>query len=267
MHNWCIRTFYRQRRQQHSHCPFLRMSVNGAWTIFGLASWIIYVQIGCRHPFNRYWLPLLRKTTVTCSLPHPDNDRQRSVNDFQLRILGNLCPNWLQTPIYQILAAFTGKNNSDMLPAASWEWASAERQLFWLLHICWSRHRTDLHIHKVIIHRPYMQKYNLSKVKHWFQISWYCMLQSMQKHILGCWKRDSDKILLTYSKNKSLNWIDGWTHWVTCWQPTQFRQVGSLPSNGTQVDSSGLLTTRTASLATVQVGLKPGPGVTVRNRC
>ena len=87
--------------------------------IFNFTSWIIYVRIGCRHPFIRYWLPLLKKTTATCSLQHRDNECQWSVNYRKLRILGNLCSDWLQTSIYHILAALPGKNNSDMLPAAS----------------------------------------------------------------------------------------------------------------------------------------------------
>jgi len=67
----------------------------------------------------------------------------------------------------------------------------------------------------------------------------------MQKHILGSWKRDFDKILFTYSKSKSLHWIYRWTRWATQWQPAQFKCVGSLPLNCTRVDSSGIWTTRT----------------------
>jgi len=62
----------------------------------------------------------------------------------------------------------------------------------------------------------------------------------MQKHVLGCWKHDFDRMLLTCSKNMILNWIYGWTCWVTHWQPAQFRQVGSLPLNHTRVDGSWL---------------------------
>jgi len=95
------------------------MSVNAASTMISFASWVIHVPIGCRHPFHRYWQPLLGKTTATCSLPHPENECERSVNNLKLRILGNLFSDSLQQYMYQILAAFTGKNNSDMLPAAS----------------------------------------------------------------------------------------------------------------------------------------------------
>jgi len=118
-----------------------------------------------------------------------------------------------------------------------------------------------------MIDRPDRSKYTILKVKHQFQINWYCKLQSMQQHIIGCWKRDFDKILLTNSKNKNLIWIYEWTRWVTRCQPTQCRWVASLPSNHTRVVGSGWLTTRTANLAIVQWSPGPGPKVKVRNSC
>jgi len=66
----------------HGPCPILRMSVNGASTIFSCAFWQICVLVGYRHPFFRHWLPLLAKTTVACSLPHPAKEHQQSINDF-----------------------------------------------------------------------------------------------------------------------------------------------------------------------------------------
>jgi len=68
-----------------------------------------------------HWQLLLAKEKATQSLPHSENESQRSVNYFQLRILDNLFSDWLQTSIHQILAAITGKNYSDMLAAASGE--------------------------------------------------------------------------------------------------------------------------------------------------
>jgi len=111
------------------------------------------------------------------------------------------------------------------------------------------------------------KKYNIPKVKYRFQINLYCKLQSIQKHIIGCWKRHFNIIQLTNSKNKSLIWIYRWTRWATRWQPAQFRRVGSLPLNRTRVDGSVLLTTGTANLATVRFGAGLGPEVTVRNHC
>jgi len=121
--------------QRHAPGRIWKMNVNGASTIVSFASWVIYVPIGWRHPFIRYWQPLLGKTTATCSLPHRENEGQWSVNYCQLCILGNLCSDWLETSIYQLLAAITGKNNSDMVPAASWKWAWTERQHLKLFHI------------------------------------------------------------------------------------------------------------------------------------
>jgi hypothetical protein len=58
------------------------MSVNGASSNYSFATWVIYVPIGCKHPFARYLQPLLTKITVTRSLPHPENASQWSINSF-----------------------------------------------------------------------------------------------------------------------------------------------------------------------------------------
>ena len=95
----------------------------------------------------------------------------------------------------------------------------------------------------------------------------YCKLQSMQTHIIGCSKRDFNKIILTNSNNKSHIQIYGWTHWATRLQHAQLRRVGNLPSNRTRDDGLGLLQTWTAKLATVRFGPGPGPEMTFRNNC
>jgi hypothetical protein len=63
-----IGSLYWEKLQRHASCRILRMSVKGVSTIFSFESWLIYVPIGCRHPFIKYWQPLLAKTTVKCSL-------------------------------------------------------------------------------------------------------------------------------------------------------------------------------------------------------
>jgi len=108
-----------EKLQQHAPCRILRMSVNGLSTILSLAFWAIYGPIGWRYPFIRYWPPLQGKTTAECSLPDPENEYQWSDMNFLLRILGNLCSDQLLISIYKILAAFTAKNSSDMLPTTS----------------------------------------------------------------------------------------------------------------------------------------------------
>jgi len=104
-------------------------------------------------------------------------------------------------------------------------------------------------------------------VKHRYQIDRYCKLHNMQKRIIGCWKCDFDKILLTNCNQNSHIWIYNWTPSVTGWQPAQFRRVRIIPSNHIRVDSSDFLHTRTAILETVRFGPRPRHEVTVRNRC
>jgi len=89
----------------------------------------------------------------------------------------------------------------------------------------------------------------------------------IQKHIIGCWKRDFDQILSTNYKNKSLIGIYRWTCWANHWQPTQSRWVGRFPSSCTEVVISGLLHTRATNLAKVWFGPVPGPKVMVQHRC
>jgi len=66
-----------------------------------------------------YWPPLDAKTEATHSLPNPENERQSSINDFKSCIVGNPTGDWLETSINQKLAAFRGKNITQMLPAPS----------------------------------------------------------------------------------------------------------------------------------------------------
>jgi hypothetical protein len=110
MHNGRIGSVYWQKGQQHSHHPILSISVNGVSTIFSCASWVSYVCTGCRHPFMRYWQPLLAKTTVTCSLPYPENERQLSVNSFKTCICCNQGITWIFACTTRLLTALLGKN-------------------------------------------------------------------------------------------------------------------------------------------------------------
>jgi len=110
IHLWDIGSFYWQKQQRHAPCSILTMSVNGASTIFSFASWVSFVPIRCRHPFMRYWQPLQAKTTVTCSLCHPENERQRSVNSFRTCIFRNQGIAWIFACISVLLSALLGKN-------------------------------------------------------------------------------------------------------------------------------------------------------------
>jgi len=82
-------SLYLGKPQRHAPCRIVRMSVNGVSTIFSFASRVIHLLIGCRHPFMRYWQPVLAKTRGRGSLPHPENERQWSVNRFSCCIFRN----------------------------------------------------------------------------------------------------------------------------------------------------------------------------------
>jgi len=86
------------------------MSVNRAAIIFSFTHWVIYVPIGCRHPFMRYWQPLDPKTTWTCSLPNPENERQQRVNSFRWWKFGNQGIVWIFARMTVLLTALAGTN-------------------------------------------------------------------------------------------------------------------------------------------------------------
>jgi len=111
MHNGRSGSCYMQKRSQRGHHHFLSMIVNRASTIFGFASWIGYVPIGCRNQFMRYWQPLLARTTATCSLRHAENEHQRSVNSFRTCIFHNQGIAQIFACITVLLTALLGKDN------------------------------------------------------------------------------------------------------------------------------------------------------------
>jgi hypothetical protein len=62
------------KQQRHAPCRILRMRVNGVSIMFSFACSAIYVPIGFRYPFTRYWLSVLARTTAAFFLPHPENE-------------------------------------------------------------------------------------------------------------------------------------------------------------------------------------------------
>jgi len=71
----------------------------------------------CRCSFWMNWLPLCSKYVVKRSLPNPENERQRSVDNFRSCILGIQSGRWLQLVRTEVLATFRGKSRSATLPA------------------------------------------------------------------------------------------------------------------------------------------------------
>jgi hypothetical protein len=58
----------------------------------------------------RYWQHLPPKTTATCSLPHPEHERQQSVNSFSGCIFGNKGIARIFTFILELLTALMDNN-------------------------------------------------------------------------------------------------------------------------------------------------------------
>jgi len=67
-------------------------------------------------------------------MPHHENERQRSINDFCSGIMGNLGGNRLHIVINWLLTTFIGKSESETLPAPSSKWASTECQRLLAFH-------------------------------------------------------------------------------------------------------------------------------------
>jgi len=65
------------------------MSVNGASTMFGHASSEITPPISGSQSQRNFWPPLLAKQIEISSLPHNENERQWSLNDYCSCVLGN----------------------------------------------------------------------------------------------------------------------------------------------------------------------------------
>jgi len=105
-----IGSFDRQKLWQNCHRPILRMTVNWASMTVSFASSVIYVSIGCRHLFMRYSKPLDPKTSASCSLPNPENQRQWSVSSFRSEKYGHQGIAQIFTGITVLLIPLTGKH-------------------------------------------------------------------------------------------------------------------------------------------------------------
>ena len=70
--------------------------------------------------FLMYWQPLYSEQVERRSLPHPENERQSSVNNLWSCILGNLCGAWSHASINKWLAAIMSKSPDGIPAIASW---------------------------------------------------------------------------------------------------------------------------------------------------
>ena len=133
------------------------MSVNGASIILGIASWVTYLAIGCKHTWMTYWPPLAVKPIVTHSLPYPENERQWNLNDFWCCILASLSVALWQWFVYEGMAAFSTETVHDIFVTPSCKWVSTERQQFVIMCIGQSSHCPDIWAHIGTIDPLYRQ--------------------------------------------------------------------------------------------------------------
>jgi len=106
------------------------MSVNGASTVFRLASWMINAQCNCINPESSYPPPKWAKMLLTISLTPPEKERQWSVNDSWSGILETLRAMEWHWPTIHLSAAYIGKNASDNIRSTSYNSAPTECQQF-----------------------------------------------------------------------------------------------------------------------------------------
>jgi hypothetical protein len=128
-YNWSIGHLHRQ----YEYCRFdynLTLRVHGVSMIFGKVSEVIgqwytdwYAQPTC-------WPPLPAKEEPTQSLTHSEHEHQWCVNDLWSCKYGNSIVIWLLLCTTDVLAAYIGKRESNMVTAPFWEWASMECQPF-----------------------------------------------------------------------------------------------------------------------------------------
>jgi len=73
----------------------------------------------CQGLFSILWLPWWTNLAYSRALPHPENDRQWSVNNFWSCIFGNMSGAWVQASIKMDMAAFIGRYVQDIPATAS----------------------------------------------------------------------------------------------------------------------------------------------------
>jgi hypothetical protein len=90
----------------------LNVSINGASTTFGLASWSMQGLRGDIELSLNYWPPFYVIMVATTSLLCPKNERQWRINDFWPCIVEKTRVAWWDWPIIKLSAAYLGKDCS-----------------------------------------------------------------------------------------------------------------------------------------------------------
>jgi len=106
------------------------MSINGASTICGFASWTLKKLCIAVDPESMQWGPLRPKPLLMILLPPATNEHQQSVNDFWSCIMDNSRAGERHLPILHISVALMGKDGLEAIASTSYNWAPTERQGF-----------------------------------------------------------------------------------------------------------------------------------------
>jgi len=137
--------------------------------IFGIASSVLCVAIGCSHSLMRYRQTLSAKDQPTPCQPDSGIEPQMSVTDLRSCKSGNSNAIWSFLYTLKVLTAFIGNQDSDTLGAPSRKWVWMVRERFLAFHDA-----KTLRDALVIV---YIQCYDhCSWLKWWWTLS--CMIQN-----------------------------------------------------------------------------------------
>jgi len=149
----------------------LKMNVNGASSIFGLAWWTLKALCIDGDPYSMYRPPWWAKMWVTRQRPPPKNEHQLSVTDVWFCIFHT--PRAIEQccPIISLSAAVMGKNASDNTATTSLKSASTEGQQCLVLHLGQCRGYVTLLSPIQLISGHYGEKWKQQSRYHLLKIS------------------------------------------------------------------------------------------------
>ena len=101
------------------------------------------------------------------SVNRASTERQPRINYLGCCIMYNPRAKLQNLPIFNVLGAFVGKWERDMVTAPVWKWASTERQRFRVFHLVSSRGCVTAFIHNQSIGRLYRQNWSCRRLFTW----------------------------------------------------------------------------------------------------
>jgi hypothetical protein len=108
-----------------------------------------------RHCFAWQWASTARQHRINMA----STEHQPSVKNLGYCILYDSRAVRWHLPIMNVLAAFGGKREGDMVTSPVWKWTSTVRQRFWVLHHVSSKGWATAVIHNISIGRLYRQNH------------------------------------------------------------------------------------------------------------